>query len=314
MLRAVKAICVLLCLGALASAADVVVDPSSNIPAAVRSLADGDTLTLRPGVYDALCFRRSLRNIIVRAQYPGRAWIRPRPPYECGVYSPNDVAMYGLTIEGLDITAPVNGVNFWGSQDVTVRDCHVHHAGNQGIALHHCDGSTVQGCLIEYNGTLGSNQRHGLYASGDRITVRDNCFRSNSGWAVHLWPFATRAIVSGNLILDHPRGAGIVYQRYASDTDPANANRVTRNTIINAINGVQALGGIGDVIADNTCTGCTWGVNLQGPAGRVYLDGNIGSPLYNPSGRGYVLPPATQPAVSRAGAWRGVTSQPAEAP
>ena len=308
MLRAFKTLCVLLCLGALASAADVVVDPSSNIPAAVRLLADGDTLTLKPGMYDALCFRRSLRNITVRAQYPGRAWIRPRPPYECGVYSPNDVPMYGLTLEGLDITAPVNGVNFWGSQDITVRDCHVHNCGHLGLALHYCDGTTIRGSLLE------GNAKHATYLSGDRITVRDCLIRNNGRSAVHLWPFATRAIVSGNLILNHPNGAGVVYQRTSEDVDPANANRVTRNTIIKAINGVQALGGIGDVIADNTAVSCTWGVNLQQPAGRVYLDGNIGSPLYNPSGRGYVLPPATQPAVSRAGAWRGVTSQPAEAP
>jgi len=292
--------------------------PADDLPAAVASLAAGDTLLLKAGVYNSICFRTPVKGVTIKAQYPGRAWIRPKPPYECGVYADDRMACSDITIDGLDVTAPIDGIRFMHGQRITVRNCHVHHTGNMGLALHYCDGTTVEGCLIEdcgsgYESVSGVRQQHGMYLSGDLVTVRNNLIRNNSGWGVHLWPYATRSVVANNLILNHPRGSGIVYRRDPADADPANGNRVHRNMVSNALNGVQAVCGIGDVIADNTCVGCIWAVNLQKPAGRVYLDANIGGPTYNPSGRGVLLPPATQP-VSRAGAWRGITSQPAEAP
>jgi hypothetical protein len=105
--------------------------------------------------------------------------------------------------EGVDIYAP----------NCTIRNCWIHDAGinsrpnntaqsNAGVHSLKVDGTTVEYCLLENNGSTPGYD-HGIYIAGNGLTIRGNVMRGNWGFGLHLYSYLgdpVNANVYDNLI------------------------------------------------------------------------------------------------------------------
>jgi hypothetical protein len=132
------------------------------------------------------------------------------------------IRVYGdnIVINGNDITNNHNGMS-----------CII--VGGSTIMTHNLTvtGNTIHGC-----GGAGSTLDHGIYASHFiGMTVTDNLFYNNSGYSIQLYPEATGAIVTHNVIDGGPpstRGGIVV------DASPTSDNHdIERNIIAYTVSG-----------------------------------------------------------------------------
>lgn len=178
----------------------------------------GGTVTVDEGIYDG-AFELP-RNTVVRGQGVGRTIIRAPLDGAGQVFRVvgSNVLIEALTVDGRrsaysvlpSEVSGVNGVITIDGANVTIRNCRVHDAPNNGILV----GVSVPGFLIENSvvensatnnvpqGTPGGHG-YGIFCAGSASPViRSNVVR---GWAqaVGLWPGVTNGLVELNRIVDN---------------------------------------------------------------------------------------------------------------
>jgi hypothetical protein len=103
----------------------------------------------------------------------------------------------GTVVDGFEIAySSHENVDIY-SPNCTIRNCWIHDAGinsrpnntadvNSGVHSLEVNGTTVEYCLLENNGSSGGYD-HGIYISGSNLTVRGNVMRGNWGFGLCLY-------------------------------------------------------------------------------------------------------------------------------
>ena len=165
--------------------------PWATFNKADSTMAAGDTLYLRGGVYSGvsgLHWSRSgtVNSPVVISAYPGE-----HPVFNGN--GANSLFVMGsqyTIIDGLEIT----NYQLWGiqvgsgSSNVTIRNCYLHNilaAENASIVMSQCDHVTIENCVFEEMGRSLDQVKfdHAVYNSGGShdITIRNNYFKNNYG-------------------------------------------------------------------------------------------------------------------------------------
>lgn len=235
-------------------------DPD-NWRAVLAEMQPGDEMILADGVYGAILLPTAFvateqTPTIIRAANRGRAMIRPKAPEALnGVCSHDQLPPTWLIVDGLDVSgASVDGIRFVGGKHVTIRNCRVHDNQNNGLALHRNADALVEGCTFDHNGNpIDPTQKHGLYASGDRITVRNCIVDHNTGWGIHLWEYASACVIVDNTCYAND-GCGIVVQA-VENAKPEDGNLIARNLLFGNRIGLQLSRAAYDRVIDNKIFG-----------------------------------------------------------
>ena len=220
--------------------------PWPSVEFALQKVGGGNTIVVRPGIYrgpitvaHAYAGTKE-RPTVVRSEEKWRATMIGAPGYGGMVVADN---CDWVTIEGFEVFgAQSRGVALGGSHN-TVRDCWIHHNCWVGVGMGG-SGGVIENNLIEFNG--GHVQfDHGIYASGDHMTIRGNIVRHNSSFGLHLYDHLSDSLVAQNLVYGNRSGAVIV----RGDGGP---NRIVHNTILDGL----ALWNPGDdLVANNILVG-----------------------------------------------------------
>lgn len=151
--------------------------PWPSVGFALGNANGGDIITLLPGTYrEAVVVGlsgTSQRPTVIRSKHKWEAVLQGSPSH--GIYVADGVS--NVVIDGLQVVAStIDGVKV-GSY-ATVRNCWIHHSGQQGISAHGTRGTLLERNLIESNGTNPIFD-HGIYLSGTNDIVRCNVIRWN---------------------------------------------------------------------------------------------------------------------------------------
>lgn len=233
--------------------------PWPSVEVALEKIGGGKKIVVKPGDYPRIKLYAAASGspgapTVIVSEVKWKA--RIVGPHEHGIYSPEDDAaraLHDVVLDGFEIDGgnhdaiPYDGLHFVRDQRIVVRNCWVHHARHMGVALHECDDSVIERCLIEQNGTDGSTgvpQHHGVYASGQRLLIQSNVVRGNSGFGLHLYERLGNSLVTRNLVVDHLRGTGIMVQS-------TGGNQITFNTVVRSNIGIAVRKGKNERILGN---------------------------------------------------------------
>lgn len=192
---------------------------STNLAYAMTLLPEGGgTVTVDDGVYDG-AFELP-RNTVVRGQGMGRTVIRALLDGVGQVFRAvgSNVLIEAMTVDGRrsaysvlpSAVIGVNGVISVAGADVTVRNCVVRDAPNNGVFVDvSVPGFLIENCVVENSATNNVPQGtpgghgYGIFCAGSASPViRSNVVR---GWAqgVGLWPGVTNGLVENNQIVNN---------------------------------------------------------------------------------------------------------------
>ena len=140
---------------------------------------------------------------------------------------PGMVDCPGVVLDGFEVSgARGDGISM--NTDLgTVRNCWVHNNEHMGVSSHSHRGVRIEANLIEFNG-CNIQFHHGVYASGEGLSVCRNIVRHNSGYGLHLYPSIKGATVSQNLVFGHVYQSGII----VSCPEGGGRNLVVHNTVV----------------------------------------------------------------------------------
>ncbi|MBI5800789.1 MAG: right-handed parallel beta-helix repeat-containing protein [Verrucomicrobia bacterium] len=192
---------------------------STNLAYALTLLPEtGGTVTVDEGVYDG-AFELP-RNTVVRGQGAGRTIIRAPLDGVGQVFrvGGSNVLIEAMTVDGRrsaysvlpGAVIGVNGIISVAGADVTVRNCVVRDAPNNGVLVGvSVPGFLIENCVVENSATNNVPQGtpgghgYGIFCAGSASPViRSNVVR---GWAqgVGLWPGVTNGLVENNQIVNN---------------------------------------------------------------------------------------------------------------
>lgn len=192
---------------------------STNLVDAVSLLPEGGgTVTVDEGVYDGSLILP--RNTVVRGQGMGRTVLRAPVDATGQIFylTNGNILIEAMTLDGRRsahavLPAEVQGVNgivTVDAADVTVRNCQVRDALNNGVFVGiSVPGFLIENCVVENSATNNVPQGtpgghgYGIFCAGSASPViRSNLVR---GWAqgVGLWPGVTSGLVEFNQIVDN---------------------------------------------------------------------------------------------------------------
>lgn len=260
--------------------------PWPSVEWALQKVGGGKRIVVRPGKYAYLKLYASAsgtadKPTVIVSEEKHKAVITG--PYTNGIFSPeddrarvlHDIVIDGFAVDGGDhkrITS--DGIRFVYDQRIVVRNCWVHDVGGSGVSLHQCTDSTLERSLIEGNGVdaAGSTpQRHGVYADGERLTIRYNEVRRNSGWGLHLYDAINDSLILKNTVTDHPRGVGIHIESAAG----GGRNRVLLNVVSGAKHGIAVRGGENNTVVGNEVRHCLQYVLLCPDTAGLVFEWNL---------------------------------------
>ena len=267
-------------------------NPFPSVETALKNSSGGDTLIFEPGVYVGT-------QITLTAKHAGSAQrptiLKSRRKYEAVLHGSAVHNIYIKTgcdwviIDGFESSgARYTGVK--SDADYTViRNCRIHNNALQGIEAHGVVGTVIENNLVEYNGEH-VQLCHGIYADGDKLTVRNNIIRFNSGWGLHLYPAIANSQIENNLIYANERWGIALYSK-----PDVGSNRIVNNTIVLNGNGIAVKNGRDEIIANNIIVGNTgWRFekaepidNLDGGyfgKGKLTIDYNLCLPRFRGAG------------------------------
>jgi len=214
---------------------------------AVTKLSPGATLTVLPGVYPGPL---AIYNVSGTAQNP--MLIRSQVKWQAIIANSTDAGIsFGFTpyvsnlvLDGFCVSNSVSdGIGF-AAHDCTVRNCWVVGNRNQGINMSNvgCSNNIVEYNLIENNGTIGSNQRHGIYVGGPNHIVRGNVVRNNNdGYGIQLWTgyagdWINNIWIYDNLTYGHTNEYGVtMWSANGNDGSLPGTNYLLNNTILDGL-------------------------------------------------------------------------------
>ena len=225
--------------------------PWPSVEYALSKVGGGHTIIVKPGVYRG--------PIQIARQYAGTAEaptvIKSEVKWQAVVIgAPYHVISNAdgcdwVVIDGFEVMGGrYDGVKMNGDHN-TVRNCWVHNNKAMGIAMHDQKGGVIESNLIEFNGDHVQFD-HGVYASGDGHTFRNNIVRHNAGYGLHLYSSIKNSVVANNLVYGQMRGRGII----VACPGDGGKNIIVNNTIVDR----QALtvwSGDGEVVVNNILVG-----------------------------------------------------------
>jgi parallel beta-helix repeat protein len=198
--------------------------PSVNM--ALEKVGGGNTIVVLPGEYRDPIFIKDAYSgteqspTVIRSE---EKWKAVFVGATAANISSGDRVKW-LTIDGLEsFGARSLGIVLHGSH-LTVRNCWLHHNCWVGLGMG-WDDLLIENNLIEFNG--GHVQfDHGIYANGDRLTIRGNIVRHNSSYGLHLYDHLTNSLIANNLVYGNNR-AGII-----ACPKGGGHNRILNNTLV----------------------------------------------------------------------------------
>ncbi len=229
-------------------------NPFPSVETALKNSTGGDTLIFMPGVYVG-------KQITLTARHAGSAQrptiLRSQHKYEA--------VLHGSAVHNIYVKAGCNwviidgfessGARYTGIKsdaDYTViRNCRIHNNALQGIEAHGVLGTVIENNLVEYNGEH-VQFTHGIYADGDKLTIRNNIVRFNAGWGLHLYPAIANSKIENNLIHGNDRWGIALYSK-----PKVGSNRIVNNTIVLNGNGIAVRNGRDEIISNNIIVGNT---------------------------------------------------------
>jgi len=150
-----------------------------------------------------------------------------------------------LTVDGFEVMGGrYDGVKLNGDHNV-VRNCWVHNNKAMGIGMHGQKDGVIENNLIEFNGDHIQFD-HGVYADGDRLTVRGNIVRHNASYGLHLYPSIKNSRVENNLVYGQVRRRGII----VACPEGGGKNVIVNNTVVED-QPLTLWNGNGEVVANN---------------------------------------------------------------
>jgi len=267
-------------------------NPFPSVEIALKNSTGGDTLIFKPGVYAG-------RQITLTAKHAGSAQrptvLRSQHKYEAVLHGSAFHNIYvkagcdWVIIDGFESS----GARYTGIKtdaDYTViRNCRIHNNALQGIEAHGVLGTVIENNLVEYNGEH-VQFCHGIYADGEKLTIRNNSVRYNSGWGLHLYPAIANSKIENNLIHGNERWGICLYSK-----PKVGSNRIVNNTIVLNGNGIAVKNGRDEIIANNIIVDNTSWIferaepieNLDGGysrKGRLTIDYNLCRPRFTGAG------------------------------
>lgn len=267
-------------------------NPFPSVEMALKNSTGGDTLIFKPGIYTG-------KQITITPKHAGTAQkptvLKSQHKYEAVLHGSSVHNIYvksgcdWVIIDGFECSgARYTGIK--SDADYTViRNCRIHNNALQGIEAHGVHGTVIENNLVEYNGEH-VQFCHGIYADGEKLTIRNNIVRFNSGWGLHLYPAISNSQIENNLIHANERWGVGLYSR-----PDVGSNRIINNTIVLNGNGIAVKNGKDEVIANNIVVdNAGWQfektepiVNLDGDSNKanITIDHNLCLPRLRGAGQ-----------------------------
>ena len=287
--------------------------PWPSIEYALSRVGGGQTIIVRPGIYrgpieiSKAHMGTEERPTIVKSEVKWKAVIIGAEYH--GISNSDECDW--VVVDGFEVMgARYDGIKMNGDHNV-VRNCWSHHNGSMGIGSHDQVGTVIENNLIEFNGSH-IQFHHGVYASGDRLTIRSNIVRHNAGYGLHLYSSIRNSLVANNLVCGHAHKPGIIV---ACPAEGGN-NVVVNNTVVSDNVAVSIWQPSNELLANNILMAGTEVVSVQGDEAKVTADYNLcvpesrwqgphgitADPMFVAQGRGvYWLQPGS-PAIGKGAA------------
>ncbi|MEP0841575.1 MAG: right-handed parallel beta-helix repeat-containing protein, partial [Phycisphaerae bacterium] len=246
--------------------------PWPSVRFALSQVGGGNTIVLRPGVYRGPIrvdySGTPERPTVVRSELLWQAVVDGSDGHGFKTNDDQDwISTDWVVVDGLEIrNCAKSGIKLYGDHG-TVRNCWIHHNVSNGIEAHHRAGTLIERNLIEYNGTNTSFE-HGIYASGRELSIRNNVFRYNSAYGIHLYPEARGSRITGNVVYGHLTKGGMVLQRETGAAE-AEGNLIASNTFATNRMGIVVRNGNGERILNNIIAGADAPLVFATPQGAV---------------------------------------------
>lgn len=285
------------------------VNPFATLTQAVTSANPGDTIFLRGGTYTSDEIRIDKSDLTIKS-YPGEWAVLQAPVDNTDIASCiwyNEPLTTGGLLENLEISGGYfYGVKFetnwdWdpgvpfanrrGVQSITLRNCHIHHTGRDGVKLTPaCNNITIENCEIDHTGQ-GPGALIDLNAEGidnvnaGNLTVRNCHIHDIATTGLYVKGGGRNCLIENNLIEN--TGEGGIYlgfytdeEWFDSDSNPdyyENIDGVARNNrIVNTQHaGIGCFGALNPQVYNNTIVNAA---NADVYAAAIFASGEIWLP------------------------------------
>ena len=223
-------------------------NPFPSVEMALRNTTGGDTLVFGPGIYLGAQITLTSRHAgspqrptVLKSEQKYQAVLHGSAIHNVCIKDGCDwVIIDGFESSGAGYTGIKSDADY-----TVIRNCRIHNNALQGIEAHGVLGTVIENNLVEYNGEH-VQFCHGIYADGDKLTIRNNIIRFNSGWGLHLYPSIANSKIENNLISGNDRWGIALYSK-----PQVGSNRIVNNTIVLNGNGIAVKNGRDEIIANN---------------------------------------------------------------
>jgi len=220
--------------------------PWPSVEQALAKVGGGHTILVKPGVYfgpmviGKNCAGSKERPTVIRSEVKWKAVVIGSPSHIINTHG-DWIVLDGFEVMG----ARADGIKIEAHHNI-VRNCWVHNNASMGIAMHNRKGGVIENNLVEYNGTH-IQFHHGVYASGDGLTLRGNIVRHNAAYGLHLYPEIKNARIENNLVYGHTQKPGIIL----ACPEGGGKNILVHNTIAQNNGALTIWRGDGEVVVNN---------------------------------------------------------------
>lgn len=248
--------------------------PWSSVEFALSKVGGGHTIVVRPGIYRGPIqigkqYAGTKENpTVIKSEEKWKAVIVGAPYH---VISNGDGCDW-VVIDGFEaMGGRYDGIKMNGDYN-TVRNCWVHNNKAMGVAMHNKKGGVIENNLIEFNGDHVQFD-HGVYASGDGLTLRGNVVRHNASYGLHLYSSIKNSVVANNLVYGQVRDRGII----VSCPEGGGKNVIVNNTVVEN-HPLTIWNGDGEVVVNNILVSDSEVFSFNDDTKNVLIDYNLCMP------------------------------------
>lgn len=248
--------------------------PWSSVEFALSKVGGGHTIVVRPGIYRGPIqigkqYAGTKENpTVIKSEEKWKAVIVGAPYH---VISNGDGCDW-VVIDGFEaMGGRYDGIKMNGDYN-TVRNCWVHNNKAMGVAMHNKKGGVIENNLIEFNGDHVQFD-HGVYASGDGLTLRGNVVRHNASYGLHLYSSIKNSVVANNLVYGQVRDRGII----VSCPEGGGKNVIANNTVVEN-HPLTIWNGDGEVVVNNILVSDSEVFSFNDDTKNVLIDYNLCMP------------------------------------